>query len=104
MFTDTKQVLYSVDAKSVAQLIDDYSQEANKDMNLARTKTFLVRNPGALFIMAFEALVFACASLLIQGSTLVEVVSVFAYCFLVIGVVLQAWRFVVEKALGGSSS
>jgi hypothetical protein len=53
MLTEAKQVLNSPDAKSVVQSINGYSQEANKDMNSARIKTYLVRNPGALFIMVF---------------------------------------------------
>jgi len=104
MLTNAKQVLYSLDAKSVVQMINGYSQEENRDMSLAKIKMLLVRNPGALFIMVFEALILACAGLLANGSPLVEVMAVFAYCFLVIGIVLEAWDFVKEKALGGASS
>jgi len=73
-------------------------------MGLAKIKMLLARNPGALFIMVFEVLILACAALLVNGSHLVEGVAVFAYSFLVIGVVLEAWDSVKEKVLGGASS
>ena len=72
-------------------------------MRLARIKTFLVVNPGAVFIILFAALVFACAYLLIVGSPNnpnIDSVAVLAYCFLAVGIVLQAVGFIRAKALG----
>jgi len=42
-------------------------------------------------------LILTCAFLLIQGNPLVDNVAVFAYCFLVVGVVLQAVAFLKDK-------
>jgi hypothetical protein len=49
--------------------------------------------------MAFAALILTCAFLLIRGNPAVDEVAVLAYCFLVVGVVLQAVSFVREKQL-----
>lgn len=69
-------------------------------MKSASIKTFLVGNPGAIFIVVFATLVFTCAYLLILNSPIVDSVALLAYCFLAIGVVLQALGFIREKALG----
>ena len=71
-------------------------------MNQLRTsfvkiERYFIRNPGALFIIVFDVLILTCASLLIQGNSLVDNVAVFAYCFLVVGVVLQAVAFLKDK-------
>ena len=50
-----------------------------------------------MFIIVFDVLILACAFLLIQGNSLVDNVAVFAYCFLVVGVVLQAVAFLKDK-------
>lgn len=60
-------------------------------------KEYFVTNPGAIFIIAFQALILTCASLLIQGNPLVDGVAIFAYCSLVVGVVLQAASSVWQK-------
>ena len=72
-------------------------------MRLARIKMFLVVNPGAVLIILFAALVFACAYLLILGSPnnpTIYSVALLAYCFLAVGIVLQAVGFIRAKALG----
>jgi predicted neutral ceramidase superfamily lipid hydrolase len=72
-------------------------------MRLARIKTFLVVNPGAVLIIIFAALVFACAYLLILGSPnnpIIDSVAVLAYCFFTSGIVFQAVGFIRGKALG----
>lgn len=72
-------------------------------MRLAKIKTFLAVNPGAVFIILFGALVFTCACMLILGSLgnpTIEHVALLAYCSLVVGIVLQAVGFIRAKALG----
>jgi len=62
-----------------------------------RIRRYFVRNPGALFIIGFDGFILTCAFLLIRGNPLVDDVAVFAYCFLVVGVVLQAVVFLKDK-------
>jgi hypothetical protein len=84
-------------------MIDSCSQEANKHMRLARFKTFLAGNPGSVFIILFATLVLTCAYLLIlgnPGSPNIDSVAILAYCFLTVGIVLQAVGFIRAKALG----
>lgn len=65
--------------------------------SFVKIERYFIRNPGALFIIVFDVLILACAFLLIQGNPLVDNVAVFAYCFLVVGVVLQAVAFLKDK-------
>ena len=52
-------------------------------------------NPGATFIVGFQALLLVCAGLLIQGNWLLaEGVAIVAYFSLVVGVVRQLIFFV----------
>jgi predicted Co/Zn/Cd cation transporter (cation efflux family) len=67
------------------------------EMRLSRVKRYFLRNPGAIFIVFFQALIVACALLLIYNNPMVDGVAVFAYCSLVVGVVLQAARSILEK-------
>lgn len=72
-------------------------------MRLAKIKTFLAVNPGAVFIVLFAALVLTCAYLLIQGTPdnpNIDSVAILAYSSLAIGIVLQAVGFIRAKALG----
>jgi hypothetical protein len=66
-------------------------------MSFVKIERYFIRNPGALFIIVFDVLILTCAFLLIQGNPLVDNVAVFAYCFLVVGVVLQAVAFLKDK-------
>ena len=66
-------------------------------VSFVKIKRYFVRNPGALFIIGFDGLILTCAFLLIQENPLVDDVAVFAYCFLVVGVVLQAVAFLRNK-------
>ena len=84
-------------------MIHGCSQEAKEHMRSAKIKTFLAVNPGAVFIVLFAALVLTCAYLLIQGNSdnpNIDSVAVLAYCFLAVGIVLQAVGFIRAKALG----
>ena len=67
--------------------------------NLLKIERYFTKSPGALFIILFDVLIVTCAFLLVQGNPLVDNVAVFAYCFLVIGVVLQALAFLKDKRL-----
>lgn len=72
-------------------------------MRLAKIKTFLAVNPGAVFIVLFAVLVLTCAYLLIQGNPdnpNIDSVAILAYSFLAVGIVLQAVGFIRAKALG----
>jgi hypothetical protein len=72
-------------------------------MKLKRVKDYLVLNPGALAIILFQILVLAGAFLLILGnSVLADDDAVFAYCFLVVGIVLQTAKYVRENRWGVS--
>jgi|YelNatPaOPRAMG01_1025707.scaffolds.fasta_scaffold00928_6 hypothetical protein len=65
--------------------------------SFVKIKWYFYSNPGALFIIAFDVLILACAFLVVQGNPLVNDVAVFAYCFLVFGVILQALSYVRNK-------
>jgi len=67
--------------------------------NLLKIERYFIKTPGALFIILFDVLIVTCAFMLVQGNPLVDNVAVFAYCFLVIGVVLQALTFLKDKRL-----
>lgn len=69
-------------------------------MRLVNVKVFLAKNLGSPFIIAFEALILACAFLLIQGSPFVDATAVCAYCFLIIGVILQIASSIIERNHG----
>lgn len=70
-------------------------------MMLGKVKRYFGRNPGAPFVIVFQALVLTCAFLLIRGSPIVDNVAVVGYGFLIVGVVLQAVGFIREKAIEG---
>ena len=60
-----------------------------------KIKRYFKENPGATFIVGFQALLLVCAGLLIQGSSLLaEGVAIVAYFLLVIGIVRQLIFFV----------
>ena len=67
--------------------------------SFVKIERYFIRNPGALFIIVFDGLILTCAFLLVQENPLVNGVAVFAYCFLVVGVVLQAVAFLKDKRL-----
>jgi len=59
-----------------------------------KVKKYFKQNPGALFVIVFQALLLVCAGLLIQGnSALADGIAIGAYFSLVIGVVLQLISF-----------
>jgi hypothetical protein len=64
---------------------------------LVKVKGYLIKNPGAFFIIIFDLLIFACAFLVVEENPLVNNVAISAYCFLVIGIVLQAIAFLKNR-------
>jgi hypothetical protein len=59
---------------------------------------YVRENWGAPFIVVFMALLIACAGLLASGlSSLANDVAVYAYYFLVVGVVLQLVAFIRDE-------
>lgn len=69
-------------------------------MKLVKAKRYFSQDPRGFFIVFFQALILACAFLLIEGGPAVDSGAVFAYCSLIVGVVLQAASSVGEKASG----
>ena len=75
------------------------TEQANP--KLLEIKRYFVRNPGAFFILVFQALIFACASFLVQESnSLANDAAIVAYCFLIVGVVLQATSSIRNRESG----
>jgi len=68
--------------------------------SLDRMKRYLLTNPGAMFIIGFNVLILTCAFLLIENNPLISDAAFFAYCFLFIGVVLQAIGFLKAEGHG----
>ncbi|MCJ7424442.1 hypothetical protein MUP01_09280 [Candidatus Bathyarchaeota archaeon] len=67
----------------------------------SRVKGYLVKNPGAVFIVAFQTLLLTCAGLLVQGKPAVASdVAAYAYWLLVTGVILQVISFLRNKENG----
>jgi hypothetical protein len=67
--------------------------------SFVKIERYFIKKPGAFFIIVFDMLLIACAFLLIQGNPLVNDVAVFAYCLLIVGVVLQALAFLKDNRL-----
>jgi len=68
---------------------------------LISAKRFLRENPGSIPILGFQALLVACAVLLVSGlSVYAEGVAVVAYFLLVIGVAVQLAQFVRRGSSG----
>jgi hypothetical protein len=68
---------------------------------LIRAKGFLKENPGSIPILGFQALLVACAILLVYGlSVYAETVADVAYFLLVAGVVVQLALFVRRGSSG----
>jgi hypothetical protein len=74
-----------------------FEKENQLKKSFVKVKGYLIRNPGAFFIITFDLLIFVCAFLLVGESPLVDEVAIFAYCFLVIGVILQAISFLKNR-------
>lgn len=68
-------------------------------VSFVKIERYFIKKPGAFFIIVFDMLLIACAFLLIQGNPLVNDVAVFAYCLLIVGVVLQALAFLKDNRL-----
>lgn len=67
---------------------------------LFKAKSYFLRNPGAVFVVFFQVLLLAVAFLLIAGNPAVDGVAVIAYCSLIVGVVLQAGRSIMDRTSG----
>jgi len=76
---------------------EKYGRISQFKVSFVKIKGYFIRRPGALFIIGFDALILTCAFLLVQGNSLVNDVAVYAYCLLVVGVVLQAIAFLKDK-------
>jgi len=67
-------------------------------INITKIVKYLRQNLGVLFIIVFQILLLSCAFLLIRGySDLANGVAIYAYYFLVIGVVLQLVSFLHQR-------
>ena len=54
---------------------------------------FLLKNPGILFIVSFQALLLICAVLLVSGQAfMAEALGILAYFLLLIGVIIRLYR------------
>jgi hypothetical protein len=68
-----------------------------KRQRVDRLKGYLKENWGAPFIVAFMAMLIACASALAYGNeALANEVAIYAYYLLVVGVALQLASFIRE--------
>ena len=84
-------------------MFDYYLSGATEHMRLARIKTFLIVNPGAVLIAFLAAVVFVCACLLTPGGpgyAILDSVIVLACCFLAVDIVLQAAGSIGARAPG----
>jgi hypothetical protein len=65
--------------------------------SIANVKGYFSKNLGAPFILVFDVLIFVVAFIVIYRNPLVSYAAAIAYCFLVIGVVLQAFSYLKNK-------
>lgn len=65
-----------------------------------KIKNYLFKNLGAPFILVFNALILVVAYMIVQGNSFVNELAVLAYCFLVVGVILQAICYLRYKSDG----
>lgn len=70
---------------------------------IVKFKNFVVRNLGAPFILIFDALILTVAFLVVHGEAFVNDLAVLAYCFLVVGVILQAVSYVRYRSIGSDA-
>lgn len=78
--------------------VSQTTKEVNQlERFIVKVKGYLIKNPGAFFIIIFDLLIFACAFLVVEENALVNNVAISAYCFLVIGVILQAIVFLKNR-------
>jgi hypothetical protein len=65
--------------------------------SIANVKRYFLKNLGAPFILVFDVLILVVAFIVVDGDPLVGYAAAVAYCFLVIGVVLQAFSYLKNK-------
>ena len=70
---------------------------------IVKAKNFVARNLGAPFIFIFDALILSVAFMIVQGNAFISDLAVLAYCFLVVGVVLQAVSYIKYRSRGGDA-
>lgn len=69
---------------------------------MRKIRKYLTKNPGAVFIAGFQTLLLLCAAFLIQGNSgLANDVALYAYCLLIVGVILQTISFIKDKGTKG---
>lgn len=65
--------------------------------SIANVKEYFLKNLGVPFILGFDIFVLSIAFMVVEGNPLVGYAAAVAYCFLVIGVVLQAFSYLKNK-------
>lgn len=70
---------------------------------IVKVKNYMVRNLGAPFILIFDALILTVAFMVVRENTFVNDLAVLAYCFLVVGVILQAISYVRYRSCGSDT-
>jgi len=65
--------------------------------SIANVKEYFLKNLGVPFILVFDIFVLSIAFMVVEGNPLVGYAAAVAYCFLVIGVVLQAFSYLKNK-------
>lgn len=68
-----------------------------------RIKRYLSVNHGAIFILLFDILILSCAFIIIQDGELIGSVTGWAFCFLIIGVILQTISYLKHSDVKVSS-
>lgn len=59
----------------------------------SRAARFLLKNPGILFIVSFQAVLLVCAVLLVSSQALMaEALGILAYFLLLIGAIIRLYR------------
>lgn len=68
-----------------------------------RVKKYFYENLGAPFIVVFQILILACAFSLIVNAQVYDFLAVLAFCFLALGILLQAVAYIRLKAVDGEN-
>ncbi len=70
---------------------------------IVKVKNFVVSNLGAPFILIFDVLILTVAFMIVQRNAFVNDLAVLAYCFLVVGVILQAVSYIRYRSRGSDA-
>jgi hypothetical protein len=74
----------------------------NLKYRLQKTKSFISKNIIVTMVIIFEILILTCAimlNFLRYGDILLEVITISAYLFLIVGFILQAINFLSKKGI-----